>query len=232
MNAPVFPPLITGHQVAADQLPMDIARSGAATGQFGAGDLIWSDARDAMRLALVLEPDVPRVRCAEMLYLAMVAFGDAAGAVIPAEIPVTYSWPNLLRLNGGRVGRVDLVLAPGAPDTPPDWMIVAVSVTLGSALYDPGQQPDVTTFYDEGCGMITAVDLIDSAARHLVASIHDWQHDGFRPIHDHWWARCDPRAPLSPGLTGRLIGLDEHGNALLGDTAIAGYDTLDALVRT
>ena len=52
-----------------------------ANGRLSAGDVLWSESSESLRMSLVLEPEVERRRCGEMLFLMMVAFGDAAGAI-------------------------------------------------------------------------------------------------------------------------------------------------------
>lgn len=83
--------------------------------------------------------------------------------------------------------------------------------------------PDVTTFEEEGCGDIAAAELVESYARHLMAWLHTWREDGFRPIHEHYLFRADgynEETELgAPGnkIAGTFIGLDEHGGALMKD---------------
>ena len=73
---PTFPPLISGKKRGRGSGLFASAVDGARDGSLGAGDLVWADATDVLRFALVLQPDVPRLRCFEVLYAVMVAFGD------------------------------------------------------------------------------------------------------------------------------------------------------------
>ncbi len=216
MTAPVFPPLLTGHRVEAPRSVADQGTEGAAAGRFGAGDLVWAADGEGVALALVLEPEVERARCGEMLYLGAAAFGDAAGAVIPPEMPITYSWPGGLRLNGAVVGHAGLILPDEAADTP-TWMVLTLEAAFlpPADRPEPGHSADRTTFWDEGCGAMDPGAFMESLSKHIVSWLHRWEDEGFRPVHEHWWARRDTRAPLEPGLTGTLIGLDTHGNALM-----------------
>lgn len=229
MTDPIFPPLLSGHRRdSASEVPAAALR-GAAAHRYGAGDLVWAADSEHVALALVLEPEVARDRCGEMLYLGAVAFGDAAGAVIPPEVAITYSWPGGLRLNGALVGKAELVLPEGAGTAAPDWMVL----TLDAALLpprnrpEPGQEMDRTTFWDEGCGDMNTGALVESLSKHLVNWLHRWEDEGFRPVHEQWWGRRDTAAPLARGLAGDLTGLDEHGNALLRGGG--GLKTLDQM---
>ena len=235
---PVFPPLLTGHPVKASKRAFETAVDGVISGRFGAADFVWARdaARDAERLdcALVLEPDVDRVRSAEMVFVAMVAFGDSFGAIAPPEVGLTYRWPMTLCVNGARAGRVRAAISANDDDDGhPDWMVVGLSLDIRRSDRggEPGQLPDVTDLAEEGCGELTRTELLESYSRHLLTWIHTWQTEGFRPVHDLLVFRAegyrDPVTIEHAGKTreGRFIGLDDHGNLIL-ETA-AGTDMLD-----
>lgn len=216
---PTFPPLLSGYGLAVGRDPFENACVKAKKGEAGAGDLFWSEITECLRFALVLEPDVSRARCGEMVYTAMVAFGDAAGALIPPEVAISYQWPNVIQMNDGQIGSVDLSVG-GDDDEEPAWMVVGLDVRLAPNFADmnPGENYHVTTFWDEGCGDITRTDLLESVARHLVNAIHTWSEDGFKPIHEQWLGRLNKDARLSRELASqdtKFVGLDEVGNGLL-----------------
>jgi hypothetical protein len=226
-----LPPLLDAHPVPPGADPSALACDGAAEDRLGAGDFLFAERAGLISAALVLEPEIGRDRCGEMLFVAMVAFGDALGALAPPEVAVTHSWPAALRVYGAVAGRFDLHLAPGEN---PAWMVLGIEVALlpqSDARTEPGEIPDRTDLWNEGCGEIAPQDLLESFARHLVAGIHGWEQDGFRGVHGHWWARLDAKAPMAlPGL-GTPTGLDASGNALWRDAAGAMQltSTLDAL---
>ncbi len=233
---PTFPPLVTGHPVAAGTDPVSKARSLVSKGRLGAGDLVWSEDVANLQFALVMEPDVERDRCGEMLFAGMVAFGDTIGAIAPPEISVTYGWPNLILMNGAGLGHCTLLVSDAEENGFPQWMILGLDARINprSENMDPGLDTTRTTMWDEGCGDLSRTRLLESIARHLVNVIHTWSEDGFKPIHQQWWGRLDEKNPLVfTGLTGegaKLVGLDERGNALIknGDT-VTSIETLKAL---
>jgi len=235
---PSFPPLLVGHKVTAQSDPMLRAVSRAAKGEFGAGDLVWADDPHWLRFALVLEPEVGREHCAEMLFAAMVAFGDALGALAPPEVAVTYGWPSLIYLNDASVGSADLRISETETDGIPDWLAVGLTIhhSPDGRGREAGYEPERTTLWDEGCGMISNIRLLEAVARHLVNAIHTWSEEGFADLHRHWWQRRNESRPLAEnavaGDPGRLIGLDENGNALVsGNGATVSVPVLDALER-
>lgn len=225
---PTFPPLMTGHAVRAPERAFEAAVRGAAHGAFGAGDLVWARNADRMDCALVLEPEVPAERAVEMIFVALVAFGDCFGALSPPEVALTFGWPTAIRVNGARAGDLRVAMSEETDaDGAPRWMVVGVEVVLRESRkpgVEPGELPDVTALQDEGCGDMTRTELVESFSRHLLTWIHLWETEGFREVHGGLMGRLDGRGEevaIDVGgarFTGRLAGLDEHGNLLL-DTA-------------
>ena len=220
---PDFPPLLTNHPVPRGNTPRDRALDALEAGTGAAGDFHWSAENRWLSFAVILEPDVPRARCYEMLPLLMVAFGDAAGALIPPEVSVTYSWPDRLLVNSGEVGRagVHLPLSSGT-DTAPDWMVLTLDVELKPETVDPnpGQTYHKTTLWEEGCGEISRVMWLNSVARHFLTWVNNWEDEGFKPVHDQFTGRLEDQKAQSIPYDGDLaegdiLGLDESGNLLL-----------------
>lgn len=236
---PVFPPLLTGHPVKAPEHPFEVAIAGAASGALGAADLVW--ARDVSRLdcALVLEPEVDRRRAAEMLFVAMVAFGDSFGAIAPPEVGLTYRWPTTICVNGARAGGVRAAMASSDDaNGHPDWMVVGLTVEIrrSKRVAEPGLAPDITDLFEEGCVGLTRTELLDSFSRHLLAWIHTWETEGFGPVHELMLFRAEGhRQPVAVDLAGsrhegRFVGLDDNGNLILEtDEGTQMLDVRDAI---
>jgi len=225
---PTFPPLLAGHAVKRPVRPFARALEGARAGAFGAGDVVWSRDVNRLECAIVLEPEVTRERAEEMLYVAMVAFGDALGAIAPPEVAVTYRWPQTILVNGGVAGHMPIVLSEetGA-DGAPAWLVVGAELVLrdDSKGIEPGLDPDRTTLYEEGCGEVTRTGLLESFCRHFLSWVHSWELEGFAPVHAMWLGRAhDREKPVEidcggKTLTGTFVGLDERGNLLLRTAA-------------
>ncbi|MCB1482064.1 MAG: biotin/lipoate--protein ligase family protein [Rhodobiaceae bacterium] len=239
---PEFPPLLTGHEISAEEDALARAVAGARGGSFGAGDFVWSRAHDVFDTALVLEPDIARERAAEIAFVAQVAFADCFGAISPPEVALTFGWPMTVRLNGGRIGELRLVVADADDDDgAPMWMVAGLRLVMRHEHYhvDPGKMPDVTTFEEEGCGDIDTVDLVEAFARHLLVWIHTWSEDGFKPVHDNYVFRADGYneettiTHAGKAHDGTLIGLDERGAALMktADGKVEALDPMLAVIR-
>jgi len=233
---PTFPPLLKGHRIAAEKSVIKNAKARIAKGELGAGDLLWLDDLQNLNFCVVLEPEVARARCGEMLFLLMVAFGDALGALSPPEMAVTYQWPNDVQLNDASIGSCDLELSDAEINNIPEWMIVSINVSIKpeNIMHDPGDEAWRTSLWEEGCGDISRVELLESTSRHFLNWLHNWSEDGFKPIHDQWIGRQNEKSKMQESISeGAFLGLDENGNALvrLGDETqiIATLDTLNKI---
>lgn len=238
---PIFPPLLNGIPVDGQDDPFAEARSRAAAGEAGAGDAFWSRNAGRFRIAIVLEPEVEADRAMQMLFAAMVALGDALGAIAEPEIGIYYRWPGGIMINGARVGGVSVALPEdlGAADVP-DWMVVAAKLQIHGDVEDlnPGLDPDNTSLYEEGGMDITRTDLIESFCRHFLVWINEWENDGFKGIHENWVGRykaLDEEVDLElegERHKGKFVGIDDLGNLLYrpeGGEGAGSVRSLDVL---
>ncbi|QPC44781.1 hypothetical protein HW532_20000 [Kaustia mangrovi] len=219
---PTFPPLMSGRVAVDPPDPFACAKDAAARGEASAGEVFWLPDRDRVRLAVVLEPDVPAERAVQMQFAMMVAAGDALGAAGPPEMAVHYRWPGVIAVNGAVAGEVRLALPDdaGTGDVP-RWLVVALDLALArpEGAPEPGEEAGRTTLRDEGLGDIGPSALIESLCRHFLVWIHLWTDDGFRPVHDAWMARLEggggDTEAAADGARGRAMGLEEDGSLLL-----------------
>jgi biotin-(acetyl-CoA carboxylase) ligase len=214
---PRFPPLLQGYAVEGVD-PLDDACRRAAAGALGAGDMVWS--RDAQRAdcALVLEPEVSLARAHQMAIVGAVALMETLGALCPPQLPVEFLWPDTLLLNGATAGRVRLAAPPIASEAVPDWLVLALSLSLrADGTGEPGETRDVTTLAEEGAADVTHTAVIEALAPRLLAWIHTWSADGFRPIREPWLFRAVGRAAdiTIEARTGRVLGLDDEAGLIL-----------------
>lgn len=191
-----------------------MARAAAESGEGEAGDFFWSQRLDRIELALVLEPESPFGESLTMLPLAMVAFGDALGAVAPPVVAVHFRWPDRVEVNGGFVGGFRIATSEVSGEAEiPDWLVVGFSIAVQMDLSDdaPGRRINETTLYDEGCGELTVDDLAESFGRHFLTWINRWQDEGFEPVRLAWLARLKQEKDSEGVVTGPKRDLDSHG---------------------
>lgn len=184
-----LPTLYRPHAVAA---PFEAAQDAVAD---GAGWLGWCAAGPVWEAAVVLEPDLPRPAARLALLAGLVALADSLALVAPPEKPLTLGFPDRLLLDGALTGAVKLQAAAGDAEGPPDWMVLGARLrVLGRP--DPGLTPDLTSLGEEGFEPTDPVHLTEGWARHLMATLADWQDGGLRALAD----RLLPRLPAEPGI--------------------------------
>lgn len=208
-----FPPLIKGEAIKATSDPFSKAISRAGTG-CDPGLIVYSQYDNAARLALVLAPETALETAIGVVFSASLGLSDSLGALAPPEVAVHFTWPDRFKVNGAYCGHMRVASATHDPTEIPDWLVVGIDVPiLPSGHDDVGNNPYETVLYEEGCGEITAVALIESWSRHTLYWINRFVDEGFSPIHKNWCGKCDD---IGGEMTeGTFLGLDEKGGMLL-----------------
>ena len=216
--APSLPPLFDG-EASATPFATAIARARAGTEP---GLLAYDIRPDRLTAALVLGPEVPLEDAMAMVLAAANGFGDAFGALAPSEVACQFDWPGGLRINGARCGGLRAAASTRDPEAEPDWLVVGIEVPFfAPAEAEPGETPDRTTLWEEGCGDIEPARLLESWSRHSLVWIHEWLEAGIARLHRDWLGRAagrgeDITVELPDGvLRGEFTGLDERGGLLL-----------------
>ena len=157
---------------------------GAAAGA-DPGTIYWTPRRDAVDLAVVLTPELPRAECPLTAILGLAALGDALAAVAPPNAPVGFAWPDRVLVDGATAGGVRLAIDPGEP---PEWVVlgVALDVTGRTETADPGLDLARTWLHEEGFGEVSVEDVVEAFARHFQSWVDRWMQDGFGPAIARW----------------------------------------------
>ncbi len=213
-----FPPLFTGHAVPSGTAPFEAAKAEAVRG-CDAGLVTYDLGADSLRAAIVFAPEVPLAEAMAMLPLCGVGFQNALGALAPPEVAVHLDWDGGIRLNGAVCGGFAVASSDIDPNHIPDWLVVGLSLTLWPRSDDPGETPDETALYAEGCGDVDPAQLLEAWVRHTLAQINIWSDDGVAPLHKEWSGIAHGIGdPISvAGQTGDFIGVDERFGMLLRD---------------
>lgn len=214
MTPPQFPPLFSGQDASGGD-PFAQAVVAADTG-CDAGLVVYDLGADTLRAAIVFAPDVPLRDAVVMLPICGVGFQNALGALAPPEVGLHLGWDGGLFINGGRCGMLQIA-AEGTPDEEPDWLIVALTLTLWPASDETGLTPDDTALYAEGCADIDPVTLLEAWVRHTLVGINSWSDSGTAALHREWIGLCHGLQDTQTfaGQTGTLLGVDETFGALL-----------------
>ena len=145
-----FPPLMSGLALSGAAAPFDTAVAMAARG-CDAGIVVHNVTDRALRAALVLAPEVPLRRAMAMLPACGLGLQNALGALAPPEVAVQLDWAGGLRVNGARCGRLRVAAGGRDPEALPGWLVVGLELPLWSATDRPGDHPDDTALFEEGC---------------------------------------------------------------------------------
>jgi hypothetical protein len=186
------------------------AHACAIAGAEGAGTLVHVGRFDLAELAVVLEPDAPLRAARRALYTGLCALGDALAALAPPEKPISFDWPDAIRVDGGLVGGARVAWPQGADESaPPDWLVLGAMIRIAPAHDgEPGLAPFATTLAEEGFGEFDSDRFIEGFARHLMANIDAEHEHGFGETARRYLARVPPVA-------GRSLQIDAQGDLLV-----------------
>ncbi|MBF0267642.1 MAG: biotin--[acetyl-CoA-carboxylase] ligase [Alphaproteobacteria bacterium] len=230
-----LPPAFVLHRRACVGSTNDEAKS-LAEGGAGEGALVWADQQTGGRgrrgrswasppgnlyCSLILTPDVPLMRAAELGFVAALAIADLASWAAP-QADIRLKWPNDVLADGAKISGILLEPAP------PGGIVLGMGINIASA---PSGTPYPAAALSAWNNDLTA----QAALERLMARLWDlyglWRSQGFLPIRDLWLSnakgigealevRLEDRT-----LTGIFTGLDEQGALILdGTTRILAGD--------
>jgi BirA family biotin operon repressor/biotin-[acetyl-CoA-carboxylase] ligase len=210
-----------------------LARSGAEDGTLiwareqtagrGRGGRGWTSPPGNLYLSLVLRPECPAQRAAELGFVAALGLGDAVASLIPPLIPLNYKWPNDVLVGERKAAGILIETESGvrpAPDAPLEWMVLGMGVNVQS--YPEDTEFPATSLRYEGATEVTVEALLEAFSRFFLEWVNRWLDDGFAPVGAAWKARAlgigkkiRVRLP-NETLRGKFIDLDVDGALLLG----------------
>jgi hypothetical protein len=174
----------------------------------GAGTLVYVGRFDLAEFAVVLEPEEPLWSARRSLYAGAVALADALAVHAPPEKPITFDWPDAIRVDGGLVGGMRLEWPLGADEnSPPPWLVFGATIrTVAMSEQEPGLRPLSSALEDEGFEL-GSEKLVESFSRHLMTAIDAWHEAGFGEVAKNYIARMNPES-------GVRREIDENGDLL------------------
>ena len=202
-------------QGAADKTLVWAAAQNAGRGR---GGRTWSSPPGNLYLSLILRPDCPARRAAELGFVAAVAL-DTALREVAGDLAFSLKWPNDVLLHGRKLAGI-LIEADSRDPAALDWLVLGVGVNLDS--HPDGTAFPATSLRAEGVSGLSVEVLRDVFAGHFLETMVAWQHDGFAPIRARWKACAGgiggPLTVRLPNATlrGTFIDLDTDGALLLG----------------
>jgi hypothetical protein len=176
----------------------------------GAGTLVHVGRFDLAEFALVLEPEEPLATARRALYAGLAALADALAVHAPPERPITFDWPDAVRVDGGLVGGARLAWPERADENaPPEWLVFGAMIrTVAMAEEEPGVRPLAAALDEEGFDDLGSGRLVESFARHFMVAVDAWQEQGFGAVANNYLARLAPES-------GVRRDLDDNGDLLV-----------------
>jgi hypothetical protein len=178
MEVPDLPPLFSARLATAEGDVARQAAEGAANGALGAGDILWREEDEWLRLALVVEPDAPLAEGgAALLRQWLEAIRLALVRLLPPLVTVETAGRDLL-LNGARAGAVRLLLPAAADEAAEeraaDWAVLALDLRLRlPAGEEPGAHPERTAVAEEGGAQLAAPQIVAECARYFLLGLDE-----------------------------------------------------------
>jgi biotin-(acetyl-CoA carboxylase) ligase len=233
MTQPSFPPLFLGQEVTGKLSPFNKACAQAMLGCDG-GLVVHNLSADTLRAAIVFAPEVALEEAMAMLPTCAIGFQNALGALAPPEVAVHLTWDGLILVNGARCGHLRVAAGTTDPVSTPAWLVVGVELPLWPASDDPGQTPDDTALYAEGCADVDAITLLEGWVRHSLVWINRWQDEGPAPLHAEWrgLAHGMGETVIQNGQRGQFLGIDERFGMLLRQAETTDLIPLSTLLET
>jgi biotin-(acetyl-CoA carboxylase) ligase len=191
------------------------AHATAVAAEEGAGTLVYVGRFDLAEFAVVLEPEEPLKTARRALYAGLAALADALAVHAPPEKPLSFDWPDAVRVDGGLVGGARLGWPERADENePPPWLVFGAMIrTVAMGDEESGVRPLSSALEDEGFDDLGSGALVESFARHLMVAIDAWQEKGFGEIAKNYLARLTPEQ-------GVRRDIDDNGDLLLRRIAV------------
>jgi biotin-(acetyl-CoA carboxylase) ligase len=160
----------------------------------GAGTLVHVGRFDLAEFAVVLEPEEPLQHARRSLYVGLCALGDALAALAPPQKPISFDWPDAIRVDGGLIGGGRLAWpAAAAEDEPPAWLVFGAMIrTVAMGEGGPGLLPPTAALEQEGFDDPDPGRLVESFARQLMATVDICQERGFGEVATRYLSRLTP----------------------------------------
>lgn len=231
---PVFPPLFSGETLSGQADPFAKACTQAMLG-CDSGLVVHNISVDRLRAAIVFAPETPLEQAAAVFIACGIGFQNALGALAPPEVAVHLGWSGNIFVNGARCGNLRIAASTDDPAEVPNWIVVGLDLPLIPADdVAPGDTPDETCLFEEGCVEVEPVRLLEAWVRHSLVWINRMEDEGNAPLHAEWRGLArDLGEEVSFSLAGQdyagtFMGVDEHFNMLLRQGKETGLVRLTA----
>lgn len=204
-----------GRQGKADGTVVFAREQTAGRGRRGR---VWQSPPGNLYVSLLLRPDAPVPRVAQLGFVTALGLGDALLDIAGRAIEPHYKWPNDVLVRGRKLAGILLESETGA-DGRLDFVVIGVGVNILTAP-ETVENPS-TSLAAEGVTGVTPAEMLAAFAKRFGRWERRWQRVGFAPVRKAWMSRATGlgeqiRVRLErTTLLGRFVDLDHDGTLLL-----------------
>lgn len=177
----------------------------------------WHSPAGNLYCSIVLRPDCPPGRAAQLTYAGALAVGGAIEELLPPGVSLHYKWPNDVLVDGRKTAGVLLESAMSAAGGLA-WLVVGIGINVIS-------HPDhvsypATHLAAHGAGVDLGV-LLEKVTEEFLVWHEAWRRGAFTEIRERWLERAAGlgaaiEVSLDSGLlTGRFVTVDGDGALVL-----------------
>jgi BirA family transcriptional regulator, biotin operon repressor / biotin---[acetyl-CoA-carboxylase] ligase len=178
----------------------------------------WASPPGNLYASVLLRPDCPMGRSAQLSLVAGLALADALKRLGPSGLQVRLKWPNDVLIGGAKVAGL-LLEGAARPDGSAGWVIVGSGVNVASC--PKGTPYPATCLAQERFAELAPFAVLRPYLFALADGLERWQSSGFEPVRKAWLERCmglggEIRLRLErEEISGRFVDLSETGALLL-----------------
>ncbi|MCF6231755.1 MAG: DUF4444 domain-containing protein [Rhodobacteraceae bacterium] len=234
---PDFPPLISPQRVAGTIDPFAKARGLAALG-CDSGTLVHAIAPERLRAAIVFAPEVALSQAVQVFCACATGFQNAFGGLAPPEVALHLTWDGKILVNGAKAGFLRMASSHSDPNDVPDWLVVGFDIwLLPQGDGDPGDTPDQTSLYMEGCAGVSPLELLEGWARHTLVWVNGLVDGDTQSLHREWRellygvGESLPMGVAGQELCGTFMGADANFAMLRRDGDVTSLIPLTDLLE-
>ena len=147
----------------------------------------WQSPKGNLYTSLILRPEVPLQKAAQLGFVASLAVYDALGNIGPAGHQVHCKWPNDVLLNEKKVAGILLESSGGTKVDHPDWIVLGMGLNVAWHP-DNTEFPSTSLRFEAWPNSLNEV--ISAYTKSFLSWTNRWLDDGFAPIRKDWMWRC------------------------------------------
>jgi len=154
----------------------------------------WASPPGNLYASLILRPQCPLDRAAQLGFAAALAVGDTLTSTCEQPLDrLFYKWPNDVLLHDRKVAGILLESELGEGEFP-KFVVLGVGINLVSSPRET--EFPATSIAEQGLGTVSPSSALEEFASHFRAWMERWREEGFAPIRAAWRAReVDPGTP-------------------------------------